>query len=471
MVQLVLVRCSRGVIPGQIMTPLFLALPLLASLLVPFFVSSSRYYLSVLFSASTFLASVIVAARAGSEFMVFQLGAITLKADELSCVMLLLTSLLTMLCVIMAKDKSPGYFGLLFLLEFVLAVFFLATDLLTFYITFELSLIPIFFIIGLWGGKKRVYAAFKIFLYTLFGSVGFLISILYLFAELGTLEISSLVYLVENTIPIAAQKLIWIAFFLAFAVKIPMFPLHTWLPDAHVQAPTEGSVMLAGVLIKLGTYGMLKVLLPIFPSLSREFSTLVLSLSAIAVIYTSLVALAQTDIKKLIAYSSIAHMGIVTAGLFAFNIEGYKGAVFQMVSHGLVSSGLFFCIGSIYDRSATRQIADHSGIMNFAPKLGFAFVLFSLAAIGLPGTAGFVGEFLALTGLFQSRETFAILCATGVVLGACYMLYLCKRIIWGTPEGKIFRDIHLHESIPLITLIILVMFLGLHPSLLLNFLR
>ncbi|KYH12930.1 NADH dehydrogenase [Neorickettsia sp. 179522] len=371
----------------------------------------------------------------------------------------------------MAKDRSSGYLSMLFLLEFVLAVFFLATDLLTFYIMFELSLVPIFFIIGLWGGKKRVHAAFKIFLYTLFGSVGFLISILYLFMELGTLEISSLMYLVEETIPVAAQKLIWIALFLAFAVKIPMFPFHTWLPDAHVQAPTEGSVILAGVLIKLGAYGMLKVLLPILPSLSREFSTLALSLSAIAVIYTSLVALAQTDMKKLIAYSSIAHMGIVTAGLFAFNIEGYKGAVFQMVSHGLVSSGLFFCIGSIYNRSGTRQIADHSGIMNFAPKLGFAFVLFSLAAIGLPGTAGFVGEFLALAGLFRSTEVFAILCTTGVVLGACYMLYLCKRIIWGSPTGNIFQDIELHEAIPIFTLTILIMILGLYPNLLLNFLR
>ncbi|WP_082784591.1 NuoM family protein [Neorickettsia sp. 179522] len=470
MIQLVLARCSERVIPSKIMTPLFLLLPLFASLIV-LFASNSRYYLSILFSASTFLISLVLAARTSSEFMVFQAGAITLKVDELSCIMLLLTSLLTMLCMVMAKDRSSGYLSMLFLLEFVLAVFFLATDLLTFYIMFELSLVPIFFIIGLWGGKKRVHAAFKIFLYTLFGSVGFLISILYLFMELGTLEISSLMYLVEETIPVAAQKLIWIALFLAFAVKIPMFPFHTWLPDAHVQAPTEGSVILAGVLIKLGAYGMLKVLLPILPSLSREFSTLALSLSAIAVIYTSLVALAQTDMKKLIAYSSIAHMGIVTAGLFAFNIEGYKGAVFQMVSHGLVSSGLFFCIGSIYNRSGTRQIADHSGIMNFAPKLGFAFVLFSLAAIGLPGTAGFVGEFLALAGLFRSTEVFAILCTTGVVLGACYMLYLCKRIIWGSPTGNIFQDIELHEAIPIFTLTILIMILGLYPNLLLNFLR
>lgn len=449
---------------------LFLLPTLLASLLV-LLTPNHKYCFSVIFSVLGFLVSTAVVVYSSGEFLTSQLGIVKLKVTELSCVMILLTSLLTMLCVIISRDKPPGYFSLLFLLEFILTIFFLATDLLTLYSMFELSLVPIFFIIGIWGSKNRVYASFKIFLYTLFGSVGFLVSILYLFLELGTLDIESLIFLTEETLPVGAQKLVWIAFFLAFAVKIPMFPFHTWLPDAHVQAPTAGSVMLAGILIKLGAYGMLKVLMPIFPSLSREFSPFVLSLSAIAVIYTSLVALAQTDMKKLIAYSSIAHMGIVTAGLFAFNIEGFNGAIFQMVSHGLISSGLFFCIGCFYERTHTRKISDYSGVVNFAPRFGFAFIVFSLAAIGLPGTAGFIGEFLALVGLFQNGEIFATLCATGVVLSACYMLPLCKRVIWGLPSGKNFSDMQIHEAFPIFLLVIMVMVLGLQPNLLLDFLR
>ncbi|AHX11589.1 proton-translocating NADH-quinone oxidoreductase, chain M family protein [Neorickettsia helminthoeca str. Oregon] len=375
-----------------------------------------------------------------------------------------------MLCAVMAKDKSSSYFALLFLLEFILVAFFAATDLLTFYIMFELSLVPIFFIIGFWGSKNRIYAAFKIFLYTLFGSIGFLISILYIFSKTGTLELTSLTFLVPQMLSVKAQKLIWLALFFAFAVKIPMFPFHTWLPDAHVQAPTEGSVMLAGILIKLGAYGMIRILLPIFPLLSHEFETLIFSLSAIGVIYTSVIAIMQTDMKKLVAYSSVAHMGIVTAGLFAFNLEGLNGAIFQVVSHALISSGLFFCIGCFYERTHTRKISEYSGIMCFAPKFGSVFVLLSFASIGLPGTSGFIGEFLSLIGLFQSNQVFGILCTTGVILGACYMLFLCKRIIWGVPTST-FPDMKVHEALPIFALALLVMLLGIYPNFLLNFMR
>jgi NADH-quinone oxidoreductase subunit M len=329
---------------------------------------------------------------------------------------------------------------------------------------FEAVLIPMYFIIGIWGGERRVYAAFKFFLYTLAGSVLMLIAIMVMVTEVGS---SNMMDITGSTFTKEWQTWLWLAFFLSFAVKMPMWPVHTWLPDAHVEAPTAGSVSLAGVLLKMGGYGFIRFLLPMFPDASVMFAPLVYGLSLIAVVYTSLVALVQEDMKKLIAYSSIAHMAFVTMGIFTFNAQGLQGAMAQMVSHGLISSALFLSVGVIYDRMHTRQISFYSGLVSRMPRYAVLFVLFTMASIGLPGTSGFVAEFMVLLGTIHVSGWMTFCLATSMVLGAVYMLYLTRRIIFGkmlNADLSGIQDITLREKVTLIPLAVLVVFLGVYPK-------
>ena len=350
------------------------------------------------------------------------------------------------------------------ILETMMVGMFCALDILVFYIFFEGVLIPMFIIIGVWGGARRVYASFKFFLYTLLGSVLMLVAILVMYFMAGTTDV---VVLSKFTFPSNFQTWLWLAFFASFAVKVPMWPVHTWLPDAHVEAPTAGSVILAGVLLKMGGYGFLRFSIPMFPEASEFFSPLVFLLSVIAIIYTSLVALAQDDLKKLIAYSSVAHMGFVTIGIFTLNSQGLEGAIFQMLSHGIVSGALFLCVGVIYDRMHTREIAAYGGLVNRMPKYALVFMVFTMASVGLPATSGFVGEFLVLLGAFYYNTWLAVFAATGVVLGAAYMLYVYRRIIFGKLDKEnlmSIKDLSYREIIVFAPLILLVFWMGVYPS-------
>ena len=349
-----------------------------------------------------------------------------LGVDGLSLAMILLTTILVPVCMLCSKNsikhKVKEYLILFLLLESCIIGTFLALDLILFYIFFELILIPMFLIIGIWGGKDRIYASFKFFLYTFFGSVLFLLAIITIMITTETANLISLYVLVPELFTGLTQKFLWLGFFMAFAIKIPMFPVHTWLPDAHVQAPTAGSVILAAVLLKLGAYGFIRFSIPFFPEASLYFRDLVYVLSIIAIIYTSMVALAQTDIKKLIAYSSIAHMGFVTLGIFSFNEQGMVGAIFQMISHGLISGALFVSVGILYERLQTRNIPDLNGIATVMPNFSILFVVISLGAIALPLTSGFIGEFLVLLAIYKVSPTLMSLSAIGVIVGAVYML-------------------------------------------------
>jgi NADH-quinone oxidoreductase subunit M len=321
-----------------------------------------------------------------------------------------------------------------------------------------------FLIIGVWGGQRRVYAAFKFFLYTLTGSVLMLIAIIFIYLQTGVTDIPTLL---KTSLPRDFQLWLWIAFFASFAVKIPMWPVHTWLPDAHVEAPTAGSVILAGVLLKMGGYGFLRFSLPMMPLASDFFTPLMFSLSVIAVIYTSLVALAQVDMKKLIAYSSVAHMGFVTLGIFALNFQGIQGAIYQMLSHGIVSAALFLCVGVVYDRMHTRLIDRYGGLVERMPVYAFTFMLFMLASVGLPGTGGFIGEFLVLVGLFKVNTTVAVLASLGVVLGAAYMLWLYRRVVFGRlvrEDLKSIPDMNIREIAIFVPLILLTLWMGIYPT-------
>jgi NADH-quinone oxidoreductase subunit M len=343
---------------------------------------------------------------------------------------------------------------------------FCALDLVVFYLFFEAGLIPMFLIIGVWGGANRIYATFKFFLYTLLGSVLMLLAIMAMYFHAGTTDIVQL--LARGTFPAGMQYWLWLAFFASFAVKIPMWPLHTWLPDAHVEAPTAGSVILAGVLLKMGAYGFLRFSIPMFPHATEFFTPFVYALSVIAVIYTSLVALMQEDMKKLVAYSSVAHMGFVTIGLFTLTTQGIEGGIVQMLSHGLVSGALFLCVGVVYDRIHSRDIARYGGLVNRMPKYAFAFMVFTLANVGLPGTSGFVGEFLVLVGAFQVNTWVAALAATGVVLSAAYALWLYRRVIFGVIEKAELQritDVNTREVVILVPLIATVILFGVYPSL------
>ncbi|NIA67280.1 NADH-quinone oxidoreductase subunit M [Pelagibius litoralis] len=388
--------------------------------------------------------------------------------DGISMMFVLLSTLLTPLCVLASwnaiQNRVKEYMVAFLVLETLMVGMFCALDIVVFYIFFEGVLIPMFLIIGIWGGGRRVYAAFKFFLYTLLGSVLMLLAILAMYFDAGTTDIPTLL---AHNFSTAMQTWLWLAFFASFAVKIPMWPVHTWLPDAHVEAPTAGSVILAGVLLKMGGYGFLRFSLPMMPEASDFFAPFVFSLSVVAVIYTSLVALAQEDMKKLIAYSSVAHMGFVTIGIFAANQQGIEGAIFQMLSHGIVSAALFLCVGVVYDRLHTRLIARYDGLVQRMPAYALVFMLFMLASVGLPGTSGFVGEFLVLVGAFQVNTWVALLAATGMVLGAAYMLYLYRRIIFGKitkDDLKAVLDMDWREKAVFAPLIVLVLWMGIYPA-------
>jgi len=388
--------------------------------------------------------------------------------DGISVFFVLLSTFLTPICILASWDSIENrvkeYMIAFLLLETMMVGMFCAIDLMLFYVFFEGVLIPMFVIIGVWGGKRRVYSAFKFFLYTLLGSVLMLLAVLYLYNTYGTTDIPELW---QKDIPLGVQKWLWLAFFASFAVKVPMWPFHTWLPDAHVEAPTAGSVILAGVLLKMGGYGFLRLSLPVFPEASVYFTPLVFGLSVVAVIYTSLVALAQEDMKKLIAYSSVAHMGFVTIGIFAMNQNGLDGAMFQMLSHGIVSAALFLCVGVVYDRLHTREIGRYGGLIKNMPKYALAFMIFALASVGLPGTSGFVGEFLVLVGAWKVSTIVTALASTGVVLGAAYMLYLYKRVVFGEltkPDVKSMKDLEGREVAIFLPMVALVMWMGIAPS-------
>ena len=388
--------------------------------------------------------------------------------DGISIFFVLLSTLLTPICVLAswsAITKRVREYMIAFLvLETLMVGMFCALDLVLFYFFFEGVLIPMFLIIGVWGGARRVYSAFKFFLYTLTGSVLMLIAILAIYYQAGSTDIPMLMH---HDFPLVMQKWLWIAFFASFAVKVPMWPLHTWLPDAHVEAPTAGSVILAGVLLKMGGYGFLRFSLPMFPEASHFFAPFVFTLSIIAIIYTSLVALAQEDMKKLIAYSSVAHMGFVTLGIFAFTQQGIQGAVFQMLSHGIVSAALFLCVGVVYDRIHSREIARYGGLAKRMPAYATVFMVFMLGSVGLPGTSGFVGEFLVLIGTYRVDRLATALASTGLILGAAYMLWLYRRVIFGPLEKedlKSILDLNAREIAIFVPLILIVLWMGIYPA-------
>ncbi|MER8430030.1 NADH-quinone oxidoreductase subunit M [Mesorhizobium caraganae] len=388
--------------------------------------------------------------------------------DGISMLFVILTTFLMPLCILAsweAIDKRVKAYMIAFLLlETLMIGVFCALDIVLFYVFFEAGLIPMFIIIGVWGGKRRVYASFKFFLYTLAGSVLMLLAIMAMFFQSGTTDIPTLL---THNFPASMQTWLWLAFFASFAVKMPMWPVHTWLPDAHVEAPTAGSVILAAILLKMGGYGFLRFSLPMFPLASEMFAPLVFTLSVVAIIYTSLVALMQEDMKKLIAYSSVAHMGFVTMGIFAMNQEGVQGAIFQMLSHGLVSGALFLCVGVIYDRMHTREIDAYGGLVNNMPKYATVFMVFTMANVGLPGTSGFVGEFLTMLGVFKVNTWVAFFAATGVILSAAYALWLYRRVIFGalTKESlKGLLDLSTREKAIIYPLVVLVIFFGVYPA-------
>ena len=362
--------------------------------------------------------------------------------DGISVLFIILTTSLMPLCILASwesiKIRIREYMVAFLVLETLMIGVFCAQDLLLFYLFFEAGLIPMFLIIGIWGGARRVYASFKFFLYTLLGSVLMLLALIYMYWQVGTTNMTALANFQFSS---SEQMWLWLALFASFAVKMPMWPVHTWLPDAHVEAPTAGSVILAGVLLKMGGYGFLRFSLPMFPLATDMFTELVFVLSVVAIIYTSLVALAQEDMKKLIAYSSVAHMGFVTMGIFAATQQGIQGAIFQMLSHGWISGALFLCVGVIYDRMHTREIAAYGGLANRMPIYAAVFMLFTMANVGLPGTSGFVGEFLTIIGTFQVSTWTALLAAIGVILSACYALTLYRKISFGELENEALQSI------------------------------
>ncbi len=388
--------------------------------------------------------------------------------DGISVFFVLLSTFLTPICVLASweaiQTRVKEYMIAFLVLETLMVGMFCALDFVLFYVFFEGVLLPMFMIIGIWGGERRVYAAFKFFLYTLTGSVLMLIAILTIYLHAGSTDIPTLM---KFAFPADMQLWLWLAFFASFAVKVPMWPVHTWLPDAHVEAPTAGSVMLAAVLLKMGAYGFLRFSVPMLPYASEFFTPLIFTLSIIAIIYTSLVALAQEDMKKLIAYSSVAHMGFVTIGIFTVNFQGVQGAVFQMLSHGIVSGALFLIVGVVYDRMHSREIARYQGLVHRMPLYALVFMVFMLASVGLPGTSGFVGEFLVLVGAFQVNTWVAALATTGIILGAVYMLYLYRRVIFGRltrDDLKSIVDLSPREILVFAPLVAMVLWMGIYPA-------
>ena len=391
-----------------------------------------------------------------------------LGVDGISMFFVILSTFLTPICVLASWEaittRVKEFMIAFLILETMMVGMFSALDFVLFYIFFEGVLIPMFLIIGAWGGARRVYASFKFFLFTLTGSVLMLLAVLAIYFEAGTTDIPALM---EHAFPADLQIWLWLAFFASFAVKIPMWPVHTWLPDAHVEAPTAGSVILAAVLLKMGAYGFLRFSVPMLPFASDFFTPLVYTLSIIAIIYTSLVALAQEDMKKLIAYSSVAHMGFVTIGIFTLNYQAVAGALIVMLSHGFVSAALFLCVGVVYDRMHSRDIESYGGLVHRMPVYAAVFMVFALAAVGLPGTSGFVGELLVLVGIFQVNTLVAALATTGIILAAAYMLYLYRRVIFGRltkDELKSILDLSPREVAVFAPLVLAVLWLGIYPT-------
>ena len=395
-------------------------------------------------------------------FVTYRMG-----VDGISLLFVILTTFLMPLSILASwhaiGNRVKEYMIAFLVLETLMVGVFCALDTVLFYLFFEGGLIPMFVIIGVWGGKRRIYASYKFFLYTLLGSLLMLIAIMAMYWQAGTTSIPELM---RHPFPGGAQTWLWLAFFASFAVKMPMWPVHTWLPDAHVEAPTAGSVILAGILLKMGGYGFLRFSLPMFPLASEQFAPLVFVLSVVAIIYTSLVALMQEDMKKLIAYSSVAHMGFVTLGIFTATVQGVQGGIFQMLSHGLVSGALFLCVGIVYDRMHTREIAAYGGLVNRMPWYAAVFLVFTMANVGLPGTSGFVGEFLTLMGAFAVNTWVAVFAATGIILSAAYALWLYRKVIFGALTKESLRsilDLDGREKAILVPLVALVVFFGVYP--------
>ncbi|MGY3439562.1 MULTISPECIES: NADH-quinone oxidoreductase subunit M [unclassified Marinovum] len=449
-------------------------------------------WLALIATSATFLISLFILAQFDSSKTGFQFveeGAwlLGLKykmgVDGISVLFVMLTTFMMPLCIAASwsVDKRVKEYMIAFLvLETLMLGVFMALDIVLFYLFFEAGLIPMFLIIGIWGGKNRIYASFKFFLYTFIGSVLMLVAMVAMFTEAGTTDIPTLMRhefgsetfsLLGIQIVGGAQTLMFLAFFASFAVKMPMWPVHTWLPDAHVQAPTAGSVVLAAILLKMGGYGFLRFSLPMFPVGTDVMAPLVLWLSAIAIVYTSLVALVQEDMKKLIAYSSVAHMGYVTAGIFSANQQGIDGAIFQMLSHGFISGALFLCVGVIYDRMHTREIDAYGGLVNRMPAYALIFMLFTMANVGLPGTSGFVGEFLTLMGMFQANTWVAAIATSGVILSAAYALWLYRRVVMGDLIKESLRtitDMTRRERAIFAPLVVMTILLGVYPALILD---
>ncbi|WP_395477010.1 NADH-quinone oxidoreductase subunit M [Rickettsia endosymbiont of Pantilius tunicatus] len=468
-------------------------LPLISVLYILLFISQSKkpdkqihtMYIAVLSSVLTFISTIYILIEFDSSNPAYQfveryswLDKIGLEfhvgIDGISIFFLALTSFLTLICIIgslfTVKKYIKEYLVCFLLMESFCIGAFTSINLLLFYLFFEVILVPMYIIIGVWGGENRIYAAVKFFLYTFFGSVFFLLSIIYIYSKIHSFDLSNIGEFTNN-FPLHVQQILWWAIFIAFAIKIPMIPFHTWLPDAHVQAPTSGSVILAGILLKLGGYGFLRVLLPLLPNASQEFAIYVICLSVIAIIYASLVALAQKDMKKMIAYSSIAHMGYVTIGIFSFTNSGISGALFQMLSHGIISSCLFLIVGTLYERLHTKEIAKYGGVASKMPVLATFFMIAMLGSVGLPGTSGFIGEFLSLLGIYEVNIIATFLAALGIILGAVYMLKLYKEVMLGEITNKEiinFRDLYSYEVISIAPLILLIIYFGLMPSSILN---
>ncbi len=471
-------------------------IPLIGALVLAFFLrgddkaaQGNAKWVAVIATGASFVVSLFLIAQfdpadTGFQFVEEHDWLLGLKykmgVDGISVLFVMLTTFLMPLTIAACwnvEHRVKEYMIAFLVLETLMLGVFCALDLVLFYLFFEAGLIPMFLIIGIWGGKERIYAAFKFFLYTFLGSVLMLVAMIAMYVDAGTTDIATLLTheFSSGTITVAGwqivgglQTLLWLAFFASFAVKMPMWPVHTWLPDAHVQAPTAGSVVLAAILLKMGGYGFLRFSLPMFPVASDLWAPLVLWMSAIAIVYTSLVALAQSDMKKLIAYSSVAHMGYVTMGIFAANQQGIDGAIFQMISHGFVSGALFLCVGVIYDRMHTREIDAYGGLVNRMPAYALIFMLFTMANVGLPGTSGFIGEFLTLMGVFQVNTWVAMVATSGVILSAGYALWLYRRVVFGQLIKESLRsitDMTQRERAIFAPLVVMTLLLGVYPSL------
>ena len=465
---------------------LLICVPTVGALFILFTKSTEKYnshkYISVFISIINFILSIYLWYKFDNSNSSFQFvenrewiyGFINYKVgvDGISILFVVLTTFITPLCILSVnstiKNRLKDFLVAILIMESLMIGVFCSLDLVIFYLFFEGGLIPMFLIIGIWGGTRRVYSAFKFFLYTLLGSVLMLVAIIYIYWISGTTDVEKLY---EIGIDAKYQKILWLAFFSSFAVKTPMWPVHTWLPDAHVEAPTAGSVLLAAILLKMAGYGFIRFSIGLFPIGSDYFVSFVYVLSLIAIIYTSLVALMQEDMKKLIAYSSVAHMGFVTLGIFTMTQQGLEGSIFQMISHGIISAALFLCVGVIYERMHTREIKRYGGIVEVMPKYSIIFMIFTLGALGLPGTTGFIGEFLILMGAFKDNFLVAVIASFGVILGAAYMLWLYKRVVFGeliNEDLKNLVDLNKSEVIILTLLAIPSLYFGFYPEPLIN---